>query len=125
MKGGMKGETEEKWLMTPVVERLPGNPNLLFTSLPGPTRKRTSSPYCYLLTYRNPDPRAVGCSLLWDVHGGRLTYQIALEREESGRLTWHCTCADAVYRGELVENHCCKHVRGLTTQGRPCSLVAP
>jgi hypothetical protein len=110
--------------MPTVADRVCENPNLLVASLPGPTRKRASSPYCYRLTYRNPDPRAVGCSLLWEVHGGRLTYQIALEREETGRLTWHCTCADAVYRGELVENHCCKHVRGLRAHRRPFSPVA-
>jgi hypothetical protein len=111
--------------MTSLAKRLSDKMDILFASLPGPTRKRSASPYCYRLTYRSPDPRAVGCSLLWEVHGGRLTYQIALEREESGRLTWHCTCADAVYRGELVENHCCKHVRGLRTQGRPLPFACP
>src|SRR4051812_26433972 len=87
-------------------------PALVVASLPGPTRRRTPSPYCYRLTYRNPEPRAAGCALLWDVFGGRLPYQIALEREASGALRWHCTCADAVYRGESSA-HLCKHVRGL------------
>ena len=92
--------------------------SLVVTTLPGPTRKRTPSPYCYRLTYRNPEPAVPGCTLLWDVLGGRLTYQVALERETTGDLRWHCTCADAVYRGETVENHRCKHVRGLIDLGR-------
>jgi hypothetical protein len=92
-------------------------PAELFTSLPGPSRKRTPSPYCYRLTYRNPEPEAVGCALLWDVFGGRLPYQVALERQPGGSLRWHCTCADAVYRGEY-RPHVCKHVRGLQAQGR-------
>jgi hypothetical protein len=120
----MRKGTPKKQTMPTIADRVFDNPYVLVASLPGPTRKRLASRYCYHLTYRNPDPRAVGCSLLWEVHGGRLTYQIALEREETGRLTWHCTCADAVYRGELVENHCCKHVRGLTAQGRACPTVA-
>jgi hypothetical protein len=86
-------------------------------SLPGPTRKRTPSAYCYRLTYRNPEPNRLGCVLLWDVHGGRQDYQIALEREPAGTLRWHCTCADAVYRGEDAP-HTCKHVRGLKALGR-------
>jgi hypothetical protein len=94
------------------------NPSVLFASLPGPTREREPSPYCFRLTYRNPEPGEAGCALLWEVYGGRLTYQIALEREETGRLRWHCTCADAVYRGETVANHRCKHVRGLLELGR-------
>jgi hypothetical protein len=40
-------------------------------ALPGPTRKRTPSPYCFRLVYRNADPDAVGCALQWDVLGGR------------------------------------------------------
>jgi hypothetical protein len=56
--------------------------------------------------------------LLWEVFGGRLTYQVALEREVGGGLRWHCTCADAVYRGEEVADHRCKHVRGLVALGR-------
>jgi hypothetical protein len=96
----------------------PPGSDVLFAALPGPTRKRAVRPYCFRLTYRNPDPRAEGCALAWEVYGGRLTYQVALEREACGRLRWHCTCADAVYRGEEVEGHCCKHVRGLLTHGR-------
>jgi len=56
--------------------------------------------------------------MLWEVLGGRLDYQIALERAESGDLRWHCTCADAVYRGEYDSRHVCKHVRGLKELGR-------
>lgn len=93
------------------------SPRVAFTSLPGPTRKRLPSPYCYRLTYRNPEPREPGCILLWDVYGGREEYQIALERETTGKLRWHCTCPDAVYRGEDAP-HTCKHVRGLQALGR-------
>src|SRR4051794_5709669 len=92
-------------------------PDVLFASLPGPTRKRLPSPYCYRLTYRNPDPGTAGCALLWDVMGGREVYQVALERQNSGELRWHCSCADAVYRGE-DSPHVCKHVRGLLSLGR-------
>lgn len=91
--------------------------DVVFTNLPGPTRKRVPSPYCYRLVHENSDPQAVGCALLWDVMGGREIYQVALERDEHGRLHWHCTCADSVYRGER-RSHCCKHVRGLQTVGR-------
>ncbi|MFO0843381.1 MAG: hypothetical protein U0797_13440 [Gemmataceae bacterium] len=88
-----------------------------FASIPGPTRKRESTPYCYRVTYENPHRFAAGCLVLWDVMGGREVYQVALEREENGRLRWHCTCADAVYRGERRAEPC-KHVRGLQTSGR-------
>lgn len=94
---------------------LPGE--VTFAALPGPTRKRTPSPYCYRLTYRNDRADEVGCALTWDVLGGREIYQVALERLASGRLRWHCTCADAVYRGDSGP-HVCKHIRGLQTQGR-------
>ena len=89
----------------------------VFASLPGPTRMRAPSAYRYQLMYRNPEPNHPGCVLLWDVHGGREAYQIALERESGGTLRWHCTCADAVYRGEDTP-HTCKHVRGLQRLGR-------
>jgi hypothetical protein len=97
--------------------RLPFPPGVVFASLPGPTRKRIPSPYCYRLTYRNPRPAEAGCSLLWDVMGGRDIYQVALERLPGGRLRWHCTCADAVYRGDSGP-HVCKHIRGLQAMGR-------
>ena len=50
--------------------------------------------------------------LLWEVGGGRMLYQVALERQENDQMTWHCTCADATYRGSFT-NHQCKHVQAL------------
>ena len=82
--------------------------------IPGPDRKRTISPYLYRVTYCNDDGEEPGCALAWEVTGGRISYQIALERVEDGHLRWYCTCADAVYRGRI-----CKHVRGLIGLGRP------
>ena len=38
-------------------------------------------------------------------------------RRTDGNLRWHCTCADAVFRGERAP-HACKHVRGLQELGR-------
>jgi hypothetical protein len=83
----------------------------LSAMLPGPDRKRTPTAYYYRLTYRNPDDQAVGCVLTWAVRGGRMTYQIAVERREDGHLKVHCTCADAVFRRE-EEGRLCKHVQG-------------
>ena len=88
-----------------------------FTPLPGPDRRRRIHPYLYRITYCNPDPASVGCALTWEVTGGRLSYQVALERQENGRLRWHCTCADAIYRAEN-EGRVCKHVKGLLSVGR-------
>jgi hypothetical protein len=85
-----------------------------YAPIPGPDRKRTIRPYQYHVTYCNDDPHEPGCVLAWEVAGGRVTYQIALEREENGELRWHCTCADAIYRDRI-----CKHVRGLLGLGRP------
>ena len=90
---------------------------VFFARLPGPSRKRTPSPYCYRMTYHNEDAYEHGCVFLWDVMGGRDIYQIALEREGDGRLHYHCTCADAAYRGE-TRQHGCKHIQGLQTVGR-------
>src|SRR5204863_8514545 len=84
----------------------------LFRLLPGPSRKRIQSCYGYRVLYRNPEEKATGCVLRWEVSGGRQAYQVALEREETGNLRLHCTCADAVYRAE-AEGRCCKHVRRL------------
>lgn len=92
------------------------SPAVVFAALPGPTRKRTPAPYCYRLTYQG-DQNEPGCAFQWDVMGGRDIYQIALERLTSGELRWHCTCADAVYRGDGAR-HVCKHVKGLMAQGR-------
>ena len=99
--------------MTPTAEHPLKGLQLHFADLPGPTRKRTLSPYCFRLAYRSPDPQALGCALVWEVHGGRLAYQIALEREPAGGLRWHCTCADAVYGGEDFADYQCKHIRAL------------
>jgi hypothetical protein len=94
-------------------------PSVVYATLPGPTRKRARGVYCFRLTYRSAEPGESGCALLWEVEGGRLPYQIALEREDGGGLRYHCTCADAVYRGEEDARHVCKHVKGLLTLGRP------
>jgi hypothetical protein len=85
---------------------------MLHTELPGPDRKRLPKDYRYRLAYRNLKRNAVGCIMLWDVHGGRSPDQIAIERNEQGHIVPHCTCADAVFRGHL-HNHVCKHVRGI------------
>ena len=87
---------------------------ILIAVLPGPDRKRTQSIYRYRVAFRGPDGDR-GCVALWEVSGGRQAYQVALERDDAGRLHWHCTCADAVYRGELEPDHVCKHVRALRT----------
>ena len=90
----------------------PGYGALMLT-LPGPDRKRSLALYRYRVTYRNPTPAEPGCVMTWDVTGGRHPYQVALERTAGDRLRWHCSCADAVYRGEDDPAHVCKHVRGL------------
>jgi hypothetical protein len=84
----------------------------MIATLPGPDRKRTFIDYRFRLTYRDPAPSGPGCLMVWEVEGGRLPYQVAVEQTDGGRLKWHCSCADAVYRGEKLE-HTCKHVRGL------------
>ena len=89
-----------------------------FAPLPGPDRKRSLRPYHYRVVYCTPEPDEVGCAVLWEVTGGRLSYQVALERSERGDLRWHCTCADAIFRAENEGRHC-KHVRGLLELGRP------
>ncbi len=104
-------ETKTKKLRTPLVS------NVVYKVLPGPTRKRTEVPYRYRLIFRNGDFSEAGCLLLWDVVGGRMGYQVALERQENGRLSWHCTCADAIYRGSFT-NHLCKHIQGVKALGR-------
>ncbi len=97
--------------------RRPLSPTVLFALLPGPDRKRHPSTYRYKLTYSTSHPGEQGCAMLWEVAGGRGVYQVALERTESGDLRWHCTCADAVYRGENAP-HVCKHIRGIVELGR-------
>lgn len=95
-------------LATPRLKTFVGQ---LVAELPGPNRKRTPAEYRYRLTYRNPTPAEDGCVMVWDVVGGRLPYQIAVERIGKA-MRWHCTCADAVYREDEL-HHRCKHVRGL------------
>jgi hypothetical protein len=100
---------------------LPAGPRTFpvwLTLLPGSDRKRSQAIYCYRLTYQNPLAGVSGCVMLWDVSGGRLPYQIALERDEAGNLRLHCTCADAAFRAE-AEGRFCKHVHGLLQCGRP------
>jgi hypothetical protein len=96
---------------------------VLLLVLPGPDRKRSANCYVYRLSYRNPDPDAVGCALMWEVSGGRLSYQIALERDEQDNLQLHCTCADAVFRAE-AEGRFCKHIHGLFQSSRKASATA-
>lgn len=86
---------------------------ILMVALPGPDRKRLPAAYQYRVTYRGPSADEPGCVMTWEVSGGRLPYQVALERTSAGRLRWHCSCADAVYRGEDDPKHRCKHVAGL------------
>jgi len=81
--------------------------------LPGPDRKRSQSLYQYRVTYKNPE-KGEGCAMTWEVAGGREAYQISVERKDDGEIRWHCTCADAVYRGEGPQKHVCKHVEGIT-----------
>ena len=80
--------------------------------LPGPDRKKSLRDYHFRLIYRNDESATVGCVMLWEVTGGRLPYQIAWERTAAGKSVLHCTCADAVFRGES-EGRYCKHVLGL------------
>jgi hypothetical protein len=91
--------------------------SIFFSAVPGPDRKRTIRPYLFRVTYCNTDPFEVGCAMTWEVTGGRLSYQIALERERNGDLRWHCTCADAIFRAENEGRHC-KHVKALLSLGR-------
>jgi hypothetical protein len=79
--------------------------------LPGPDRKRTPKVYFYRLNYPNPAADSVGCVMTWEVYGGRMPYQIAIERRENLHLKIHCTCADAIFRRE-EEGRLCKHVQG-------------
>ena len=88
----------------------------LLKLLPGPDRKRAETAYTYRLTYRNSDPAATGCRMIWEVSGGRMTYQVVLEQDEQTSLHLHCTCADAVFRAE-AEGRFCKHIRGLLEFG--------
>lgn len=98
---------------------------LVTLMLPGTDRKRSLSLYQYRVTYRNPDPTDSGCAMTWEVSGGRLPYQIAAERLDGGAIRWHCSCADAVYRGEDNPSHVCKHVHGLLEMMPTLALPKP
>jgi hypothetical protein len=87
------------------------------TELPGPDRQRSPVVYNYRLLYRSADSAAQGCVMSWEVTGGRMPYQIALERDEADNLRLHCTCADAVFRAEELGRFC-KHIQGLLHFGR-------
>lgn len=81
--------------------------------LPGPDRKRLPKEYRYRVVFQHEGEREPGCVMMWEVTGGREVYQIALERTDRGNTKWHCTCADATFRGEQSANYQCKHVHGL------------
>lgn len=80
--------------------------------LPGPDRNRSERIYEYRLLHRSDRWDESGCAALWQVSGGRELYQIALERDDRGQFSWHCTCADAIYRA-AEQGRVCKHVLGL------------
>ena len=90
----------------------------LVTILPGPDRKRQPKSYLYRLIYRNPVPGSVGCVSTWEVEGGRLVYQALVPGAARTMATcaWHCSCADAIYRGE-EQGLPCKHIVGLRKAG--------
>ena len=88
------------------------NKMVLLIELPGPTRKRLPAEYRFLITHRGPVQQDSGCVMTWQVKGGRMDYQISLEKTASA-WRWHCTCADAVYRGDGNPQHQCKHVQAL------------
>jgi hypothetical protein len=117
-ESGFFSASEDVSMLPPVPESngLPA-PITLTAVLPGPDRKRAHSPYVYRMQYANTALEGSGCVMTWEVQGGRLSYQIAVERAEDGRLRCHCTCADAVYRAE-GEGRCCKHVLGFLTWGQ-------
>ncbi len=98
---------------------------LITIYLPGPDRKRAPAPYHFRITYRNPDPSDPGCLMTWDVLGGRETYQASLERTPGGDHVWHCSCPDAVYRGEGLQIHQCKHIRGLLELFETMHIATP
>lgn len=86
---------------------------MILSILPGPDRKRLPNIYQFRITYRNPEAEEPGCIMTWEVSGGREDYQVALERLWTGGIRWHCTCADAIFRGETNPHHVCKHIRAI------------
>jgi hypothetical protein len=99
-----------------VTDTAPPTPIIYLAILPGSDRKRTRSVYHYRLAYRSEDPEKPGCVALWEVVGGRMPYQVALERDDRRGHFWHCTCADAIYKAE-EQGRVCKHVQGLLEFG--------
>ena len=86
--------------------------NTCRVNLPGPSRRRHPVNYEYVRTWHNDDRKAIGCLEVWEVHGGREVYQVALEQRAGGWRQWSCTCAHAIYRAEPL-GRACKHVLGL------------
>lgn len=86
---------------------------VLVTLVPGPDRRSTPKPYQFRIVYRSSS-REIGCVMTWLVLGGRQPYLVTLECTSTGHTRWHCTCTDAVYRGEDRPDYRCKHIRGLT-----------
>jgi hypothetical protein len=99
-------------VMTPLPPPNRTTLGLVSLVVPGPDRKRQPAPYSYRIAYRNPDAAVGECVMVWDVYGGRMPYQVAAERDRTG-IRYHCTCADAVYRGDVDPRHVCKHVAAL------------
>lgn len=86
--------------------------NTHVANLPGPSRKRKPATYHYVRTYHNDDRTAIGCLDVWEVHGGREVYQVAVEQLAGGWRHWSCTCPHAIYRAEPL-GRACKHIIGL------------
>lgn len=91
----------------------PKSAGVIAVALPGPTKKREPAEYRFRVTYRGTELHAPGCLMTWEVRGGRVPYQLALERTERGDTRWHCTCADFEFRGDDHPRYACKHVSGL------------
>ena len=74
--------------MTPVSEP-PAEPipAVYLTVLPGPDRRRSRSLYHYRAVHRSARPGDAGCVAAWEVVGGRMAYQVALERDEWSKVT--------------------------------------
>ena len=91
--------------------------NTIHVDLPGPTRRKRPTVYNYQCIWHNHDRNAVGCLDVWEVHGGREVYQVALEQRAGGWRQWSCTCPHAIYRAEPL-GRACKHVLGLAALAR-------
>ncbi len=96
----------------------------LLTLLPGVTRKRLPHVYQFRKTYTRTPACDTSCLATWDVLGGREVYQIASEQTSNGDVLWHCTCADATFRGK-TRYYRCKHVSGLLALANELALPTP